>query len=329
MIHAFQYRLRRWLMASLAAAALFSPIAAANTESPAISSATGSGERYLTTVNQKTEGELSPEDARQASVLSSRILTHVNNASDFLADEKPDQARTELELAQSLADIVRELLPVTTVTTVVEDAEGNEVYRYQDQIQDDRIPIFEGLITVEVVEPIVDAKQEQAALQGVQLEDANLIRTSTLMDLSYVEQKVRQALRNLEEPNDALADLLLAQAYGVDFVTREEDHPLVEAQAALRLAERQVREEKFEGASANLELARLHLETYRTLIDEAEGSRVRELEEEINALESDLSQPDAAGKIRNFWNRVTGWFVQEPGQAAHTADSADDAGEDR
>lgn len=282
---------------------------------------TGSGERYTTTVRQETSGELKPEDVRQASMLGSRILTHVHNATKLLADEKPDRAKVELEHAQSLVAVVRDLLPVTVISTTVKSSDGKEVYVYQDRVQPDQIPLYEGMIGVEVVQPIVDAKKEQAALRGLRLADADLIHTSVTLDLDYLERKIRQGLAKVAEPEKALAELALAQAYGVQFSTHREDSPLVEAQAALRLAERQVREQKFEGAKANLQLARIQLEAHRALIGQQAGERVRDLEKDIGELESKLREPGAADRIAGFWDRVSGWFKREANepQKAQTA----------
>ena len=82
-------------------------------------------------------------------------------------DGKGDSAKQEIEKAQALAGIVRTLLPTTSVTTTVKDAQGKEVYRDEQKVQDDQIPIFAGAIAVEVVEPLVEAKKDQAALKGL------------------------------------------------------------------------------------------------------------------------------------------------------------------
>jgi hypothetical protein len=275
----------------------------------------GSGNLYKTTISQETKGELKPDDARQISVLGSRILTHIHNAARFLGEEKADQARTELEHAQTLARVVREMLPVTVVLTRTIDAQGKEVYRYEDRVQEDQIPIVEGLINVAVVEPIVEAKKEQASLKGLQLADADLIHTAVLLNLDYVESKIHQALAKLKEPDKAQSELMAAASIGVRFTTHEEDHPLVNIQAALRLAEQQVREGKPEGARANLELARVQLEAYRTLVGEAAAKGAADLEKEIAALQDKTGEPGAGDKIRGIWNRVTEWFKPEPGRA--------------
>ena len=99
---------------------------------------TGSGEQYETTVERHTEGNLSAQDLHQVSLLSSRVVNHLNEAINGLLDQNPDSARKEIENAQTLTKVVRDLLPVTTVTTIVKDAKGKEIYRDVDKVQDER-----------------------------------------------------------------------------------------------------------------------------------------------------------------------------------------------
>lgn len=276
---------------------------------------TGSGERYQTTVERRTEGELSAQDLHQVSLLTSRIVNHVNESVKGLLDQDPDAAKPDIEKAQALTKVVRELLPVTTVTTVVKDAKGKEVYRDIDKVQDDRIPLYSGMIAMEVVEPIVDAKEEDAALKGLRLADANVIHTSVLADLSYIERKLNRAAALLDKPEEALAQLALAQTRGIELVVNEADDPLVKVQHALRLAERMVEEGKHEAARDNLRLAQIHLGTYRALLGKEAAKGVQNLEDDIAALMPKTEDKGAAEKIREFWERAVSWFREEPGQA--------------
>jgi hypothetical protein len=276
---------------------------------------TGSGERYKTTVERHTEGALSSDDLHQVSLLGSRIVNHLNEAVKGLLDQDPDAAKPEIEKAQKLAKIVRDLLPVTTVTTVVKDTAGKEVYRDVDKVQDDRISLYRGMIAMEVVEPIVDAKEEAAALKGLRLAEADIIHTSVLADLSYIERKLNRAVALLDKPEDALAQLSLAQTRGIELVVNQADDPLVEVQHALRLAERMVEEGKHEAAQDNLRLAQIRLGTYRALLGKDAGKAAKQLEDDIVALMPKTEEKGAAGKIRAFWERVVSWFRQEPGQA--------------
>ena len=296
----------------------------ANTASVPTSISTGSGARYKTTVDRKTEGELSTEDFRQASLLCSRIVMHLNKAAALLSDEQNDQARAELRKGLDLVGVIRGLLPTTVVTTVVKDAQGKEVYRHVDRVQEDRIPLHEGLIAVNVVEPITDSKQDDASVKGVRLADADLVHTSILVDLSYVESKLNRALKLLDgKPKEALPELQLAQARGVTFAVNKEDDPLVKAQLALQLAERMVEQGREEAAKANLQFARNYLELYRGLQGKGETEGVLKLQEEIAKLQGEIGSKNAAQTIRGFWGRVANWFARKPGEMHQTTAEPD------
>lgn len=307
------------LMTALYASDKQSQVAAKESAPPATSISTGSGNQYKTTVDRKVEGELSAEDFRQASLLSSRIVLHLNKAARHLIDEQNDEAREELEKGQALVKVIRELLPTTIVTTVVKDSNDKEVYRYVDRVQEDRIPLFEGQVAVKIMEPIADAKQDDASLQGLRLADAELLHTSMLVELGYIEGKLNRALKLLEDkPEDALTQLVLAQSRGVNFSVNKEDNPLVESQLALQLAERMVEQGREEAAKANLQLARNQLELYRGLLAKGESEHVKKLQDEISKLQGEIGRKDAAESIRGFWDQVAGWFSREPGETRAT-----------
>jgi hypothetical protein len=297
----------------------------AGQETDAYSTTAGSGDKYKTVIERNTTGDLSQEDFRQVTVLSSRVLLHLNEAIERLIDDQPDEVQTQIEHAQNVTGIVRDMLPVTTVTTRVEDSDGKVVYDYTEEVQDDRIPIYESTLMVEVVSPIIEAQKDEAAVQGVALQDADFIYTSALLDLGYVERKLRRAADLLESDKDqALRQLYLAQTQGLNLKVNKEDSPLVKAQAALQLAERMVGENKVAGAKANMQLARLHLETYQSLLGDPDAVEVRALREKMDELGATFNgggmntkeaRDKSRGLIQGFWETVTGWMAEEPGEA--------------
>ena len=250
--------------------------------------------------------------------MTSQLLSHVNKATHLLADSQTDSARSEMERAESLVKVVRGLLPTTVVTTTVRDAQGKEIYREVERVQEDQIPIYEGQVALEVVEPIVEAKRDEAALKGLKLAEADVIRTSVLVDLGFVERKLKRATELIAKPKEASEELAQAQSQGVHFYTHKEDSPLVDVQHALRLAERMVREKKYEGAKANLQTAKLQLEAYRALVGDAAGQSAATLEKDIQKLSGELQTPGSAEKIGGMWDKVASWFRREAGQAHQT-----------
>ena len=314
--------------AALVAVALASAVVRSQAAEPTANVSTnsyGSGKQYKTTVERHSRGGLSAEDLNQASLLTSQLLTHVNEAEQQLADVRVDSARAEIEKAQTLVKVVRAILPTTIVTTTVMDAQGKEIYRDEQRIQDDQIPIFAGAVALEVVEPIIEARKDEAALKGVQLADAALIRTTVLVDLNYAERKLKRAMDLITKPQQAAAELALIQTGAVHFYEHKEDSPLVDVQYALRLAERMVREKKYDAAKANLQTAKLQLEAYRALVDTDSGQPVSDLEKEIEKLSGELQTPGAADQIRSMWDKATSWFKRESGQAHQTSAGTPDA----
>jgi hypothetical protein len=170
-----------------------------------------------------------------------------------------------------------------------------------------------------VVEPLVEAKKDQAALKGLKLADVDIIHTAVLADLGFIERKLARAAQLLSKPEDAAAQLALAQDAGIRFTTHKEDSPLVEVQHALRLAERMVQEKKYDGAKANLLEAKLRLETYRGLVGAAEAKPAADLEKEIEKVSGEIEKPGVADRIRGMWDKATSWFKKESGQAREVA----------
>jgi hypothetical protein len=300
--------------------------ATTETDGDPTSITTGSGKQFKTTVDRKTEGELSAEDFRQVSLLASRVVMHMSDAAKHLLDEKTKDCQADLSNALTLIGVIRDMLPTTTVTTVVEDASGKEVYRHVDRVQEDRIPLHEELIAVNVLEPITEAKQEAAELAGVRLADADVLHTSVLLELDYMERKLNRALKLIEKAEgieDALVQLRLAQTDGVSYVVNRKDNPLVDAQMALQFAERMVEQGRDRAAQANLQLAKNQLELYRGLIGKAENEAVRKLQDEISKLQTEIGREDAAKTIRGFWDQVTGWFGRQEGETRATEQVAD------
>ena len=276
----------------------------------------GSGDRYQTTVKRSTAGDLSSADLNQVSLLTSRIVNHLNEAANDILDENPTGSRSNIENARKLIKVVRDLLPVTTVTTVVNDANGKEIYRDVDRVQDDRIPLYKEMISMEVVQPVLDAKEKAAELKGLKLEDADIIHTSVLANLSYIERKLNRAMSLLDKPDDALMQLALAQTQGIELVVNENDDSLVKAQQALKLAERMVQDGNTEAAQQNLKLAQIQLGVYRELMgkDAAAAKDIKQLESDIAALTPKVQKKETAGIIRGFWQRAVKLFHEEPGQ---------------
>ncbi len=301
------------VLTALVVGALLVPasIAVGTELSTSSESVSGTAPGYQTKVESVTAGTLTSENLRQASLLASQSLMHMIGATRRLEERDQKAAANEVDKALTLVGIIREMLPVTTETIVVTAPDGKEAYRHEERVQEDLIPIYDEMIQVEVVEPIVTAKKNRAAVEGVRLADVDLIRTSVLVDLEYVERKLERAKAEMGEPDKARAELLLAQTAGVRFVTNKQDTPLVETNYA--------------AAQANLALAEDQLALYRGLVPAERHASIGELQREIDELSERVEEGrDSPGVIRGFWTRVTSWVSKEPGEASVTDAEADE-----
>lgn len=310
--------IKRSMLAVVAALTvlLFSAAASAATGE----SVSGTLPGYRTKVERETKGTLSEEDLRQTSLLGSQVLLHLNLAMHDLEDGNSSQGSEQIGKALTLVGVVHEMLPVMVETMIVTDSNGKEVYRHTQRSQDDLIPIYQEMTAVDVVQPILDVRWDQAAVKGVKLADVDVVHTSVLADLGYIERRLKKAKELVQTPDKALEQLSLAHEHGLRFSVEKKDSPLLSAQRSLRLAEKQAEEKNFTAAQANLLSARNQLTIYRGLIqDDAGKAEVQKLENEIQKLEHDLDQK-SAGVIRGFWQRVTGWMSKTPGEATAAKD---------
>jgi len=283
------------------------PAAYAQKTTPYVAtSTTGSGKMYKTTVERHTEGELSDEDFHQVSTLGSHIVRHLNTAVEDVEGMNFKRAKKDIENALTLADIVRKMVPVTTVTTMVKDAKGIEVYRDTERVQDEQIPIYDFMIETDVVDPLITAKQTKLSVKGICLDEADIVHTTVLLNLGYIERKLHQAAKLVDKkPDDAHAVLALAQDLGIRISVREEHNALVEAQRALRLAERMVQEKNYDAAREDLNVARLFLETYTEVGGGGKDKDVEAMLKEIDQLSNQIDQTGTVAKIRKTWHRIT------------------------
>ena len=108
----------RFVTALVAVALASAVVRSQAAETASVSTNTyGSGKQFKTIVERQAQGELSAEDLHQASLLTSQLLLHLNEAAQHLADSRSDSARPKIAQAESLAKVVRGLLPTTIVTT--------------------------------------------------------------------------------------------------------------------------------------------------------------------------------------------------------------------
>jgi flagellin-specific chaperone FliS len=276
---------------------------------------------YRTEVRSETKGTLSQEDRRQVALLAAQVFQHVDEARRALDADDSARARKEVEKAREAVQVVRALLPRTTVRTRTTAPDGKVIYEDEREVQDHRIPLFEGMVHARTLAPIQAAQRDASRVAGVQVVESEAISTEVTADIGYVEAQLQRAAKALEDKKaeDASRALLLAQIRGVDFEYSKEDTPLAEARDAIWLAKRALEENNTAQAQANLGVARQQLELYRQVLPESKRQEVTQMLAEVKQLEGKLRQEPGqpashpervhqGNSMARWWDQLNGWF---------------------
>jgi hypothetical protein len=291
---------------------------------------------YRTEVASETKGTLSEEDRRQVSLLAAQVFQHIDEARRALDADDPKSARKEVDKGRQAIKAIRALLPKTTVHTKTTAPDGQVLYEDRREVQEDRVPLFEGMLSAKTLAPIVAAKQEAAnnnkngnnnqqeapEVKGVRLVSAETITTQVLADLNVVEAQLNRVAKALDEnkADDAAKALAMAQVRGVEFYYSKEDTPLAEARDAMWLAKRSLEENNAAQAQANLTVARQSLRLYREIAPQERRKEVDQMLKEVDELEAKLGKetaqhPASSGErmeqgrsVTGWWERINQWF---------------------
>jgi hypothetical protein len=298
------------LMVSLTAPTLWATVKQPNKNT----TVAGSGEKYTTTVSSETKGQISPEDLRQVSLLTSQVLRHVSKAEQSIELGNSVSANAEIKEATNLIEIAHKLLPVKLVTTTVKDAKGTEVYNNTETTQEDVIPLYQVAESIDTFNEILNFKK--AELEGKEYLGSINLNATMLVDLGYVERKVQYAMQLIDDNQNEKAkqQLLLAKSYGVDVRFSEAENPLVDAQKAFNQAEKMVHDEKYDATIMNLNVAKIKLQEYAELAGESKADEAQQLRTEIDKLVGNIKEKGAFGKIHALWHKTTGLFERHPSQ---------------
>jgi hypothetical protein len=123
----------------------------------------GAAGGYRTEVTSETKGTLSEEDRRQVALLTAQVFQHIDEAQGALDAGDTKQARKEVDKGRQAVGAIRALLPRTTVRTKTTAPDGKVIYEDEREVQEDLVPLFEGMLHAQTLAPIVAAKQDAVA----------------------------------------------------------------------------------------------------------------------------------------------------------------------
>jgi len=304
--------------------------AAEETKGGPVVRAFGAQGGYRTEVTSETRGTLSQEDRRQAALLTAHLFQHVDEARRALEADDLKAAHAEVDKGRQAIKAVRALLPRTALHTKTTAPDGSVIYEDRREVQEDRVPLFEGMLSAKTLAPIVAAKrdaanenaQDAAEVKGVRLVASEAINTQVLADLKLVEAQLGRAAKALDgkKADEAAKALAVAQVRGVELRYDKEDTPLAEARDAMWLARRSLEENDPAQARANLGVARQSLRLYQKVAPQERRQDVDQMLKEADELDAKLRQetaqhPASQGErtrqgdaATRWWERINEWF---------------------
>jgi hypothetical protein len=281
----------------------------------------GAEGNFRTEVTSQTKGKLNEEELRQASLLMAQVFQHIKKASDAIDADETKEALKEVNKGREAIKAIRAMLPKMTLRTRTTTPDGKVIYEDEREVQQSRIPLFEGMLHTQTLAPILAARRNALEVAGVHVVESETIVTEAIADIGPIEGQLSRAAKALEENKAETAAKALATALvrGVDFRSRKEDKELASARDAIWLARRSLEENNAPQALVNLELARQRLRIYREVLSQDERKEVDETLREVEQLEGQLrhegTQPASRGErarqghmLTQWWDKVNGWF---------------------
>jgi hypothetical protein len=277
---------------------------------------------YRTEVRSEKKGTLSEENRRQSAVLTAQVFRHIHEARRALDADDAKLARQEVEKGRQALKAIRSLLPRMSVHTTTKAPDGKVVYEDDREVQQDRVPLFEGMLHERTLAPILAAKRDAVEVTGIRLVGSETLVTEAVADLDIMETQLGRAAKALEnhKTDEAAKALTAAQVRGVEFFSSREDTPLAEARDALWLARRSFEENNPAQARANLDMARQRLRVYREVAPQERRGDVDQMLKETDQLEAQLRQETAqqpathaerasqGSAVTRWWEEVNRWF---------------------
>ena len=209
---------------------------------------------FRTEVTSRTKGQLSEEDRRQVSLLMAQVFEHIASGATRSTPTTPTQPRKEVNKAREAIKAIRTMLPRATVHTRTTTPDGKVIYEDEREVQESRIPLYEGMLHAQTLAPILAARRNAMEVAGVQVVESERIATEVIADIDTIEGQLTRAAKALEDnkPEDAAKALAMALVRGIELRFSKEDSALASARDAIWLARRSLEENNAAQALANL-----------------------------------------------------------------------------
>ncbi len=306
------YRTRR----SVAAAALATGLSAVLATAPVIAA---SKEALVhEQVNANPLSRISPKEEGILSSAAAKVLRHIAQARSAIHKKEMETAKSELQQAETLLNIIEAALPTTEVKDRIWIAKKHLEYKDSEEVVPDLIPIYSSLDELVDFMPVKEAQEhlnkakghlekgeKGKAKEALEATDEALVYTEIDLPLAGTRHLVSQALADLTKGDSQGAEKALQGAEkNVVFLSVGVDEPMVSAQSLIWAASQHY-------ASGDKKLARSEVQQAITFLEAAQKSpdkltraEAGDLLNEAKALEAKMEGgSDLTNDLQHLWHR--------------------------
>ena len=90
-----------------------------------------------------------------------QVFQHIDKARDAIDADDTKEALKEVNKGREAIKAIRAMLPRTTVHTKTTAPDGKVIYEDESEIQESRIPLYEGILHTQTLAPILAARRER------------------------------------------------------------------------------------------------------------------------------------------------------------------------
>jgi hypothetical protein len=262
---------------------------------------------------------LSPREDAIISAAGVKVLRHIAQARGDIHGKDTEGAKTELDRAEQLLDIIQEALPTTKVKDRIWVAKKHMEYEDTQEVLPELIPIYASLDDLVDIMPVDTAKKhiddarehlksgdKENARLALEATDAALQYTEVDLPLNTTRQFVVEAKADLSKDNAHDADRALKSAEdSVVYLSFAVEQPLFAAKALLWQAALDLEAGQNDLAKADLRDAIGYLETANASDQKPTQEAASRLLEQARQLQQDLDAGrDIGARLRRLWERT-------------------------
>jgi hypothetical protein len=302
---------------SLAAAALAVGLSTIVAVAPAIAASKEPMVQEQVTVSPLSR--ISPREERVLSSAAAKVLRHIVEARTAIRNKEPESAKSELQRAQTLLNIIETALPTTEVKDRIWVAKQHLEYKNSEEVVPDLIPIYSSLDELVDIMPVKEAQEhlQQAkadlekgkkdkAKEELEATDEALVYTEIDLPFASTRQRVSQALTDLAKGDSQKAEKALQEAESnVVFLSVGVDEPMVSARSLIWTASQHYAAGDKKLARSEIQQAISFLEAAKKSPDKVTRSEAKDLLDRAKSLEAKMeSSSDLTSDLQYLWHRT-------------------------